>query len=392
MGILLIKDVTMTQRMILNETAFFGAGAIRHLPEEVKRRGLTKALIVTDKALVAAGAVKRVTDLMDAHQLHWALYDEVVPNPTIAVVQRGVEVFKRAEADYLIAIGGGSPQDTSKAIGIIINNPEFADVRSLEGFAPTRNPSVPLIAIPTTAGTAAEVTINYVITDEEKRRKFVCIDPHDIPVVAIIDAEMMASMPPALKAATGIDALTHAIEGYITRGAWKLTDMLHLNAIEIISQSLRDSVKGDIAAVEQMALGQYVAGMGFSNVGLGLVHGMAHPLGAFYNVPHGVANAILLPQVMAWNADYTGEKYRHIARAMGVPEVEKLSLAQAREAAVAAVRQLCRDVGIPASLRDVGLKPEDVPALAQAALEDVCTGGNPREATLEEIKALYLQS
>lgn len=382
----------MTQRMILNETAFFGAGAIRHLPEEVKRRGLMKALIVTDKALVAAGAVKRVTELMDAHQLHWALYDEVVPNPTIAVVQRGVEIFKRAEADYLIAIGGGSPQDTSKAIGIIINNPEFADVRSLEGFAPTRNPSVPLIAIPTTAGTAAEVTINYVITDEEKRRKFVCIDPHDIPVVAIIDAEMMASMPPALKAATGIDALTHAIEGYITRGAWKLTDMLHLNAIEIISQSLRDAVKGDIEAVEQMALGQYVAGMGFSNVGLGLVHGMAHPLGAFYNVPHGVANAILLPQVMAWNADYTGEKYRHIARAMGVSDVETLSLAQAREAAVAAVRQLCRDVGIPASLRDVGLKPEDVPALAQAALEDVCTGGNPREATLEAIKALYLQS
>ena len=307
----------MTQRMILNETAFFGAGAIRNLPDEVRRRGLTKALIVTDKALVAAGAVKRVTDLMDAHQLHWALYDEVVPNPTIAVVQRGVEVYKRAEADYLIAIGGGSPQDTSKAIGIIINNPEFADVRSLEGFAPTRNPCVTLIAIPTTAGTAAEVTINYVITDEEKRRKFVCIDPHDIPKVAIIDAEMMASMPPALKAATGIDALTHAIEGYITRGAWKLTDMLHLNAIEIISQSLRDSVKGDMQAVEQMALGQYVAGMGFSNVGLGLVHGMAHPLGAFYNVPHGVANAILLPTVMAWNADYTGEKYRDIARAMG---------------------------------------------------------------------------
>jgi len=378
--------------MILNETAFFGAGAIRHLPEEVKRRGLMKALIVTDKALVAAGAVKRVTELMDAHQLHWALYDEVVPNPTIAVVQRGVEIFKRAEADYLIAIGGGSPQDTSKAIGIIINNPEFADVRSLEGFAPTRNPSVPLIAIPTTAGTAAEVTINYVITDEEKRRKFVCIDPHDIPVVAIIDAEMMASMPPSLKAATGIDALTHAIEGYITRGAWKLTDMLHLNAIEIISQSLRDAVKGDIEAVEQMALGQYVAGMGFSNVGLGLVHGMAHPLGAFYNVPHGVANAILLPQVMAWNADYTGEKYRHIARAMGVSDVETLSLAQARQAAVAAVKQLCRDVGIPASLRDVGLKQDDVPALAQAALDDVCTGGNPREATLEAIKALYLQS
>jgi lactaldehyde reductase len=382
----------MTQRMILNETAYFGAGAIRNLPDEVQRRGLSKALIVTDKALVGAGAVKRVTDLLDAHQLHWALYDEVVPNPTIAVVQRGVEVFKQADADYLIAIGGGSPQDTSKAIGIIINNPEFADVRSLEGFAPTRNPCVTLIAIPTTAGTAAEVTINYVITDEEKRRKFVCIDPHDIPKVAIIDAEMMASMPPALKAATGIDALTHAIEGYITRGAWQLTDMLHLNAIQIISQSLRDSVKGDMQAVEQMALGQYVAGMGFSNVGLGLVHGMAHPLGAFYNVPHGVANAILLPTVMAWNADYTGEKYRDIARAMGVTEVDSLTLAQAREAAVDAVKQLCRDVGIPASLREVGLNPDDVPALAQAALDDVCTGGNPREATLDAIATLYLQS
>lgn len=380
----------MTQRMMLNETAFFGAGAIRNLPDEVRRRGLAKALIVSDKALVAAGAVKRVTDLMDAHQLHWALYDEVVPNPTIAVVQRGVEIFKRAEADYLIAIGGGSPQDTSKAIGIIINNPEFADVRSLEGFAPTRNPCVTLIAIPTTAGTAAEVTINYVITDEEKRRKFVCIDPHDIPRVAIVDAEMMASMPPSLKAATGIDALTHAIEGYVTRGAWKLTDMLHLNAIEIISQSLRDAVEGDMQALEQMALGQYVAGMGFSNVGLGLVHGMAHPLGAFYNVPHGVANAILLPRVMAWNADYTGEKYRAIARAMGV-KTDTLSLAEARQAAVEAVKQLCRDVGIPPSLRDVGLNPDDIPALAQAALEDVCTGGNPREATLEDIKALYRQ-
>jgi len=378
--------------MILNETAYFGAGAIRNLPDEVQRRGLSKALIVTDKALVGAGAVKRVTDLLDAHQLHWALYDEVVPNPTIAVVQRGVEVFKQADADYLIAIGGGSPQDTSKAIGIIINNPEFADVRSLEGFAPTRNPCVTLIAIPTTAGTAAEVTINYVITDEEKRRKFVCIDPHDIPKVAIIDAEMMASMPPALKAATGIDALTHAIEGYITRGAWQLTDLLHLNAIQIISQSLRDSVKGDMQAMEQMALGQYVAGMGFSNVGLGLVHGMAHPLGAFYNVPHGVANAILLPTVMAWNADYTGEKYRDIARAMGVTEVDSLTLAQARQAAVDAVKRLCRDVGIPASLREVGLNPDDVPALAQAALDDVCTGGNPREATLDAIAALYLQS
>ncbi|MEN4780271.1 lactaldehyde reductase [Pantoea agglomerans] len=382
----------MTQRMILNETAWFGAGALRHLPEEVQRRGMRKALIVTDKALVAAGALKRVTDLLAQHQLDWAVYDEVVPNPTIRVVQQGVAVFRESGADYLIAIGGGSPQDTSKAIGIIINNPEFEDVRSLEGVSPTRHPCVPIIAIPTTAGTAAEVTINYVITDEENRRKFVCVDPHDIPKVAIIDAEMMASMPASLKAATGIDALTHAIEGYITRGAWTLTDMLHLKAIEIISQSLRGSVAGNIEAVEQMALGQYVAGMGFSNVGLGLVHGMAHPLGAFYNVPHGVANAILLPQVMAWNASGTGEKYRDIARAMGVKQVESLSLDQAREAAVAAVRQLCRDVGIPRSLREVGLKEADIPALAQAALDDVCTGGNPRTPDQEDVMALYRQS
>jgi lactaldehyde reductase len=375
--------------MILNETAWFGAGALRHLPEEVERRGMRKALIVTDRALVAAGALKRVTDRLASHQLAWAVYDEVVPNPTIRVVQQGVAAFRASGADYLIAIGDGSPQDTSKAIGMIINNPEFEDVRSL---APTRHPCVPIIAIPTTAGTAAEVTINYVITDEEKRRKFVCVDPHAIPKVAIVDAEMMASMPPSLKAATGIDALTHAIEGYITRGAWTLTDMLHLKAIEIISQSLRKSVAGDPDAVEQMALGQYVAGMGFSSVGLGLVHGMAHPLGAFYDVPHGIANAILLPQVMAWNAAWTGEKYRDIARAMGVKQVDTLSLEQAREAAVDAVRQLCRDVGIPRSLREVGLQQADIPALAQAALDDVCTGGNPRTPDLEAVMALYRQS
>ena len=311
-----------------------------------------------------------------------------MPNPTITVVKEGLDVFQNSGADYLIAIGGGSPQDTCKAIGIISNNPEFADVRSLEGLSPTNKPSVPILAIPTTAGTAAEVTINYVITDEEKRRKFVCVDPHDIPQVAFIDADMMDGMPPALKAATGVDALTHAIEGYITRGAWALTDALHIKAIEIIAGALRGSVAGDKDAGEEMALGQYVAGMGFSNVGLGLVHGMAHPLGAFYNTPHGVANAILLPHVMRYNADFTGEKYRDIARVMGV-KVEGMSLEEARNAAVEAVFALNRDVGIPPHLRDVGVRKEDIPALAQAALDDVCTGGNPREATLEDIVELY---
>lgn len=382
----------MTQRMILNETAWFGAGSLRHLPEEVRRRGMRKALIVTDKALAAAGVLKRVTDLLTAHQLAWAVYDAVVPNPTIRTVQQGVAAFREAGADYLIAVGGGSPQDTSKAIGIIITNPEFEDVRSLEGVAPTRYPAVPIIALPTTAGTAAEVTINYVITDEENRRKFVCVDPHSIPKVAIIDAEMMVTMPASLRAATGIDALTHAIEGYLTRNAWAMTDMLHLKAIRIISQSLRGAVAGELESAEQMALGQYVAGMGFSNVGLGLVHGMAHPLGAFYSVPHGVANAILLPQVMAWNAPCTGEKYRHIAHAMGVKQADSLPLAQARDAAVGAVRQLCHDVGIPRSLREVGLQEADIPALAQAALDDVCTGGNPRTPDLAAVMALYRQS
>jgi len=374
--------------MILNETSWFGRGAVNALPDEVKRRDYRKALIVTDKTLVACGLAAKLTDKLDSTGLEYQIFSDVVPNPTIKVVQQGLAAFRQSGADYLIALGGGSPQDTCKAIGIIIANPEYEDVRSLEGVAPTRNPSVPIFAIPTTAGTAAEVTINYVITDEENRRKFVCVDPHDIPLAAFIDADMMDGMPAALKAATGVDALTHAIEGYITRGAWELTDTLHLKAIEIIGRSLRQSVAGESAAVEDMALGQYIAGMGFSNVGLGLVHGMAHPLGAFYDTPHGVANAILLPHVMRYNADYTGEKYRAIAQAMGV-DVQGMSIAQAREAAIGAVEALNRDVGIPASLRDVGAREEDVPELAQAALADVCTGGNPREATLDDIVALY---
>jgi len=374
--------------MILNETSWFGRGALNALPDEVKRRDYHKALIVTDNTLVACGLAAKLTDKLDNAGLKYHIFSDVVPNPTIKVVQQGLAAFRQSGADYLIALGGGSPQDTCKAIGIIIANPEYEDVRSLEGVAPTRNPSVPIFAIPTTAGTAAEVTINYVITDEENRRKFVCVDPHDIPLAAFIDADMMDGMPAALKAATGVDALTHAIEGYITRGAWELTDTLHLKAIEIIGRSLRQSVAGESAAVEEMALGQYIAGMGFSNVGLGLVHGMAHPLGAFYDTPHGVANAILLPHVMRYNADYTGEKYRDIARAMGV-DVQGMDIAQAREAAIGAVEALNRDVGIPASLRDVGAREVDVPDLAQAALADVCTGGNPREATLDDIVALY---
>jgi len=379
----------MAYRMILNETAYFGFNAINHLTEEVEKRQFKKALVVTDKDLIKFNVVKKVTDLLDQANCAYQIYDDVVPNPTINTVKNGVDRFKSSGADYLIAIGGGSPQDTAKAIGIIINNPEFADVRSLEGVAPTKNPAVPIIAIPTTAGTAAEVTINYVITDEENRRKFVCVDPHDIPVVAIVDPIMMASMPASLKAATGVDALTHAIEGYITKGAWELSDALHLKAIEIISQSLADSVEGDETGVERMALGQYIAGMGFSNVGLGLVHGMAHPLGAFYGVPHGVANAVLLPHLMAYNADYTGEKYRDIAKAMGVRNTDAMTLAQARKSAVDAVFKLNKKVGIPEKLRELGVKQEDIPALAESAFADVCTGGNPRDTNIEEIKALY---
>lgn len=379
----------MSYRMILNETSYFGAGSIVHIVDEVKKRGFKKALVVTDKDLIKFNVATKVTKLLDDNGLSYQIFDDVIPNPTIGIVQKGVEIFKQSGADYLIAIGGGSPQDTAKAIGIIINNPEYADVRSLEGVAPTKKPAVPTIAIPTTAGTAAEVTINYVITDEEKKRKFVCVDPHDIPTVAIIDSDMMASMPASLKAATGVDALTHAIEGYITKGAWELSDMFHLKAIEIISRSLRDSVKGVAKGGENMALGQYIAGMGFSNVGLGLVHGMAHPLGAFYSTPHGVANAVLLPHIMAYNADFTADKFRDIAKAMGVVGTESMSIEQARQAAVDAVKQLNQDVGIPANLKAIGVKREDIPALAKAAFDDVCTGGNPRDTNISEIEQLY---
>lgn len=379
----------MAYRMILNETSYFGAGSISQIVDEVKKRGFKKALVVTDKDLIKFKVATKVTQLLDNNGFSYQVFDEVMPNPTISIVQKGVEVFKQSGADYLIAIGGGSPQDTAKAIGIIINNPEFADVRSLEGVAPTKKPAVPTIAIPTTAGTAAEVTINYVITDEENKRKFVCVDPHDIPAVAIIDSDMMTSMPASLKAATGVDALTHAIEGYITKGAWELSDMFHLKAIEVIARSLRDSVSGIAKGSEDMALGQYIAGMGFSNVGLGLVHGMAHPLGAFYGTPHGVANAVLLPHIMAYNAEFTGEKYRDIAKAMGVALTENMTIEQVRKAAVNAVKQLNIDVGIPATLKEIGVKLNDIPALAQAAFDDVCTGGNPRDTNVREIEQLY---
>lgn len=359
-------------RMILNETAWFGRGSLAALTDEVTRRGYQKALVVTDKILLECGVATRLISRLEQAGLDFAIFDAVKPNPTISIVQQGVDAFRQSEADYLIALGGGSPQDTCKAIGIIINNPEFADVRSLEGVADTRKPCVPILAIPTTAGTAAEVTINYVITDEERRRKFVCVDPHAIPAVAFIDADMMDSMPAALKAATGVDALTHAIE--------------------VISRSLRAAVKGDATASEDMALGQYIAGMGFSNVGLGLVHGMAHPLGAFYNMAHGVANAILLPYIMRYNAAYTGERFRQIAVAMGLDNALNLPLDQVREQTIQAVFALNRDIGIPASLSAVGMRADDIPALAVAAFADVCTGGNPREASVDEIMTLYHQA
>lgn len=379
----------MANRMILNETSYFGAGAINHLPEEITARQFKKALIVTDKGLIGAGLVKKVTDLLDTANCAYEIFDETVPNPTVGVVKSGIAAYEAAGADYMIGIGGGSPIDTAKAIGIVVNNPEFSDIVSLEGEAATKNPSVPLLAVPTTSGTAAEVTINYVITDEVKKRKFVCVDVHDIPAVAFIDSEMMAGMPKALAAATGMDALTHAIEGYITKGAWEMSDMLHIKAIEIIARSLRKSVAGDLAAREEMALGQYIAGMGFSNVGLGLVHGMAHPLGAWYDTPHGVANAILLPTVMDYNKEFTGEKYRDIAIAMEVPNALEMSLTEVRNAAVAAVRQLGVDVGIPTTLTEVGFKASDVEQISADALADVCTGGNPRDANTAEIAALY---
>lgn len=382
----------MAKRMILNETSYFGSGSVENLVIECNRRNFNKALIVTDKTLVQHGVVGKVTRLLESAGLQYDIFDGVVPNPTIEVVHEGIERFRLSNADYLIAIGGGSPQDTCKAIGIIIKNPEYADVRSLEGFVATKNPGIPIFAIPTTAGTAAEVTIGYVITDTEKRRKFLCMDPHCIPVVSFIDADLMSSMPASLKAATGFDALTHAIEGFITRESWELTDTLHLKAIELIGRSLRGSVDGNPQDIENMALAQYIAGMGFSNVGLGLVHGMAHPLGAFYDMPHGVANAVLLPHVMAYNADFTGDKYRQIAIALNVKGVEELSINEARSAAIEAVRELSRDVNIPHGLGQLGMKNEDIPSLADAAMLDACTSANPREANAADIRHLFIQA
>ncbi len=378
----------MANRMILNETSYFGAGSISEIVTEAKKRAFKKALVVTDPDLIKFNVAKNVTDLLEKAGLAYDIFSQVKANPTVNVVKAGIEAFKAADADYLIAIGGGSSMDTAKAIGIIINNPEYADVTSLEGAIDTKNPSVPIIAVPTTAGTAAEVTINYVITDEEKKRKFVCVDPHDIPVVAVIDAKMMSSMPKGLTASTGMDALTHAIEGYTTLGAWELTDMMHLKAIEIISRSLRKAVENDPQGREDMALGQYIAGMGFSNVGLGVVHGMAHPLGAFYDTPHGIANAVLLPYVMEYNAEYTGEKFKYIAEAMGV-DTTGMSQTEYRAAAVNAVKQLSKDVGIPEKLHEIGVKEEDLQALSESAFADVCTGGNPRPCTVESILGIY---
>lgn len=379
----------MANRLILNETSYHGKGAIQHIVHEVKSRSFTKALIVTDRDLVRYNVVSKVTGLLDEAGLPYEIFDEVKANPAVDVIKKGVETFKQSGADYMIAIGGGSPIDSAKGIGIIINNPEFSDVLSLEGVAPTHQKCVPIIAVPTTAGTAAEVTINYVITDEEKKRKFVCVDVHDVPAVAVVDPDMMASMPKGLTAATGMDALTHAIEGYITKAAWELTDALHLKAIEIIARSLRGAVENDPVGREGMALGQYIAGMGFSNVGLGVVHSMAHPLSAYYDTPHGIANAVLLPYVMEFNKAYTGEKYREIARAMGVKGVDAMSQEEYRNAAIQAVQQLSQDVGIPPKLHQIGVKEEDLPALSVDALNDVCTGGNPRDCTAEELLEVY---
>ena len=378
----------MSNRFVLNETSYHGAGAIKEIATEAKNRGFKKALVCSDPDLIKFGVTKKVLDILDEASLAYEVYSNIKQNPTIENVQTGVEAFKKSGADYLVAIGGGSSMDTAKAIGIIVNNPEFADVRSLEGVAPTKNASVPIIAVPTTAGTAAEVTINYVITDAEKNRKMVCVDVHDIPVVAVVDPDMMSTMPKGLTAATGMDALTHAIEGYITKGAWELSDMFHLKAIEIIARTLRGAVDNTPEGREGMALGQYIAGMGFSNVGLGIVHSMAHPLGALYDTPHGIANAIILPTVMEYNADATGEKYREIARAMGVKDVDSMSQEEYRRAAINAVRKLSKDVGIPADLKEI-VKKEDIPFLAQSAYDDACRPGNPKETSVEDIQKLY---
>ena len=375
-------------RIVLNETSYHGADCLTEIVGEIAKRGFQKAFVCSDPDLVKFGVTKKVLDLLDGAGDAYELYSNIKPNPTIENVQTGVAAFKASGADYIIAIGGGSSMDTAKAIGIIIANPEFEDVRSLEGVAPTKKPSVPILAVPTTAGTAAEVTINYVITDVEKKRKFVCVDTHDIPVVAFIDPEMMSTMPKGLTAATGMDALTHAIEGYITKGAWEMTDMFHLEAIRLISANLRGAVQNTKEGREGMALGQYIAGMGFSNVGLGIVHSMAHALGAVYDTPHGVGNAILLPTVMEYNAETTGEKYREIARAMGVKGVDEMSQEEYRKAAVDAVKQLSKDVGIPQDLKAI-VKDEDVDFLAQSAMDDACRPGNPKDPTKEDIIALY---
>ena len=378
----------MATRIVLNETSYHGAGAIKEIPAEVKTRSFAKAFVCSDPDLIKFGVTKKVTDVLDEAGLAYEIYSDIKPNPTIENVQTGVAAFKASGADYIIAIGGGSSMDTAKAVGIIITNPEFADVRSLEGVAPTKKPCVPIIAVPTTAGTAAEVTINYVITDVEKKRKFVCVDTHDIPVIAVIDPDMMASMPKGLTAATGMDALTHAIEGYITKGAWEMTDMFHLKAIEIISKSLRGAVDNTPEGREGMALGQYVAGMGFSNVGLGIVHSMAHSLGAVYDTPHGVANAILLPTIMEYNAPCTGDKYKYIAKAMGVEGTDSMTQEEYRKAAVDAVKKLSADVGIPADLKAI-VKEEDLDFLSESAFADACCPGNPRDTSVAEIKELY---
>ena len=377
----------MTARIILNGTSYHGKGAISAIVDEAKSRGFSKAFLCSDPDLLRFHVTDKITALLEQNGMAYEIYSNIKANPSIENVQTGVTAFKKSGADYIIAVGGGSSIDTAKAIGIIIANPEFEDVVSLEGVAPTKKPCVPIIAVPTTAGTGAEVTINYVITDPDKKRKFVCVDPHDIPVIAVIDPDMMMSMPKGLTAATGMDALTHAIEGLITKAAWEMTDMFHLEAIRLIAHNLRDSVEGKESGRAAMALAQYIAGMGFSNVGLGIVHSMAHPLGALYNTPHGVANAIILPTVMAYNAPATGTKYQLIAQAFDI-DTTGMSQEQYRQAAVDAVRQLAHDVGIPADLKEI-VKPEDVEFLAQSAFADVCTGGNPRDTSVEEIAELY---
>ena len=377
----------MANRIMLNETSYHGSGAIQEIATEAKAHGFKKALVCSDPDLIKFGVTAKVTDILDKNGLEYEIYSEIKPNPTIDNVKHGVETFKKSGADYLMAIGGGSSMDTSKAIGIIIANPEFEDVRSLEGVAPTKKPCVPIIAVPTTAGTAAEVTINYVITDVERKRKFVCVDPHDMPIIAIVDPDMMSSMPKGLTASTGMDALTHAIEGYTTKAAWEMTDMFHLKAIEIIARSLRSAVANEKEGREGMALGEYIAGMGFSNVGLGIAHSMAHTLGAVYDTPHGVACAMMLPIVMEYNADCTGEKYREIARAMGVKGVDDMSVEEYRKAAIDAVAQLSVDVGIPTKLE--AIKEEDLEFLAESAHADACAPGNPKDASVEDLKALF---